>query len=422
MKSQWNDAEAKRWEDDAGSDPADRELALRVYTSRLLGREPDLVLHGGGNTSVKVVRPDADGADQRVIHVKGSGWDLATIQAPGLPGVWLEALFAARHVPDMSDEDMVTLLRSQLMDPDSPTPSVEALLHAFLPAAVVDHTHSAACLAVANQSNPEERAREIFGDELCIVPYVMPGFKLSLEADRIFREMGEGTTGLFLAKHGLFSFADDAKTSYERILRFTTMCEEYLAARGASIPTQEEGTAVADPLAHDTVAALGKVLGENRHFQDGAFFDLRTSKAIDAYLGLPNFDEVACRGTLTPDHVIRIKPRPIIGEASFGASDWEAQLADFATWYQGYFDRNAPNASEPKTILDLLPRVAAIKGLGILGIGRSQKEATIAADLAEQTARVLPSAEAIGSFEPLQEAELFEMEYWSLEQAKLAKK
>ncbi|NNU79887.1 class II aldolase [Halovulum dunhuangense] len=416
MKSFWNVSDAESWEAAAGPELADRELALRVYTSRLLGKEPDLVLHGGGNTSVKVVRDD-----RAVMHVKGSGWDLATIEAPGLPAVWLDPLIEARQAETMRDEDMVALLRAALLDESSPTPSVEALLHAYLPAKVVDHTHSAACLAIADQADGAERCREIFGNELCVVPYVMPGFQLSREADRIFRTYGEGTRGLFLVQHGLFSFGDDAKTSYERIIRFTTMCEAYLEARGAALAPQEEATAADDPTGHPAVAALHRVLSGTDRFSGGLHLDLRCSRAITTYLELPDLDDVACRGTATPDHVIRIKPRPVIGEAGFGTGDWQKAVEDFAAWYVAYFERHASRAHEPKTMLDPLPRVALIRGLGLVGIGTSGKEARIAADLAEQTARIVPSAEAIGRFEPLCEAELFEMEYWSLEQAKLTR-
>lgn len=211
MKSLWNDAEANRLRKAAGDDPAEQDLAMRVYTSKLIGQEPDLVLHGGGNTSVKTRRCDESGVEHDVIHVKGSGWDLATIEGPGLPAMWLGPLLEARKTSTMSDEEMVAFLRREMLDQSGPNPSVEALLHAFLPAKFVDHTHSCAALAIANQPDAAERAHEIFGDELSIVPYVMPGFKLSHAADQIFAEQGEGTSGQFLVNHGLFSFGDDAR-------------------------------------------------------------------------------------------------------------------------------------------------------------------------------------------------------------------
>ncbi|WP_460275041.1 class II aldolase/adducin family protein [Celeribacter sp. ULVN23_4] len=422
MKSLWDEAEAERLRRAAGDDPAEQDLAMRVYTSQLIGQEPDLVLHGGGNTSVKTRRRDESGAEHDVIHVKGSGWDLATIEGPGLPAMWLDPLLEARKTATMSDEEMVAFLRREMLDQSGPNPSVEALLHAFLPAKFVDHTHSCAALAIANQPDAAERAREIFGDELSIVPYVMPGFKLSHAADQIHVQEGAGTSGQFLVNHGLFSFGDDARTSYERILRYTTMCEEYLAAKGAALLPEEVGTKAQDPEAHPSVAALRDALKEWGFFADNLALDLRLSDANDRFLALEGLAEITGRGTATPDHVIRIKPRPVIGEATFGVEDWRAAIKDFAAWYEAYFNRNAPHADEPKTMLDPLPRVALIRGLGIVGIGRTPKEAGVAADLAEQTARIVLAAEGIGRFTPLNERDLFDMEYWSLEQAKLKPK
>lgn len=419
MQSHWNDAEAARIVKAAGTDAANQALALRVYTSQLIGQEQDLVLHGGGNTSVKVKRRDASGTERDIIHVKGSGWDLATIEAPGLPGMWLDPLLAARETLGMTDEGMVTFLRSEMLDQNGPTPSVEALLHAFLPQPYVDHTHSAAALVIANQPQAAKLAREIFGDRLCLVPYVMPGFKLSHTVDKIFRREGASSEGLFLNNHGLFSFGEDSKTSYERILRFTTMCEEYLTAQGAALAPPETGTKI--ETYPPAVLALGKALKEWDIFSGNLALDLRASPTIDCYLSLPNLEDIANRGTATPDHVIRIKPRPVLGAAGFSVADWSGAIQGYIDWYKAYFDRNAPHADEPKTMLDPLPRVALLRGCGIVGIGRNSKEAGVAADLAEQTARIVLSAEALEEFAPLSEAELFEMEYWSLEQAKLRK-
>ncbi|MGY6697146.1 MAG: class II aldolase/adducin family protein [Roseinatronobacter sp.] len=419
MQSLWNDAEAVEYAENAGSSGADRDLALRVYSSRLIGQDPELVLHGGGNTSVKTQRPDATGQMRDVLHVKGSGWDLATIEAAGIPAVWLAPLAQVADRMEMSDEDMVALLRSEMLDTSGPTPSVEALLHAFLPGKFVDHTHSCAALAIANQPDAADLAPKVFGPEICVIPYVMPGFKLSVAANRIFAEKGGDTTGLFLVNHGLFSQGPDARSSYEAILSLTTCCEDFLTAHGAALlPPKTQGR---DATLHDyaTLDALRAALEEWQDFSGGLALDLRYSAAIDKYLALPDLPEVSSRGTVTPDHVIRIKPRPLLGAVKYSRQDWKHALRDYADWYEAYFARNAARATETKTMLDPLPRVALIPGLGLVGIGKSAKEATIAADLAEQGARVVLSAEALGRFTPLSESDLFEMEYWSLEQAKL---
>ncbi|WP_333826361.1 class II aldolase/adducin family protein [Pararhodobacter sp.] len=419
MKSLWNEAEVDGLLAATGACGAERDLALRVYSSRLIGQEPELVLHGGGNTSVKTQRADAGGRLRDVLHVKGSGWDLGTIEEPGLPAVWLAPLLQVAGETAMRDEEMVALLRREMLDPTGPTPSVEALLHAFLPGKFVDHTHSCAALAIANQPDAAERALDIFGSELCVIPYVMPGFQLSVAANRLFAARGAEAAGLFLVNHGLFSQGPDARSAYEAIIRYTTQCEEHLAQHGAALvpPAAQQQDPARE--GHATLDALRTALSEWPVFSGGLALDLRYSAAIDQYLALPDLAGVCTRGTVTPDHVIRIKPRPVLGDEKFGLEDWQRAVRGFADWYEAYFHRNAARATEGKTMLDPLPRVALIRGLGLVGIGKTAKEAGIAADLAEQGARVVLSAEALGRFTPLSEGDLFDMEYWSLEQAKL---
>ena len=188
IKNNYKSSEAKSYVDQVGKDAADQELALRVYTSRIIGQNPDLVMHGGGNTSVKVERKDLFGNTKQVIHVKGSGWDLDTIQAPGLPGLWLDPLRELRNLDKLSDEDMVNIQRANLLDSSAPNPSVETLLHAFLPHKFVDHTHATQFLILANLPNAEEVCREIFGSRLAIVPYIMPGFALAKKAAEVYEE------------------------------------------------------------------------------------------------------------------------------------------------------------------------------------------------------------------------------------------
>ena len=368
MQSLWNDADAASWTRKRRSRPARRDLALRVYTSRLIGQEPDLVLHGGGNTSVKI-----DDGGRSILYVKGSGWDLATIEAPGLPGVSLEPLLAVRQGGRLSDPEMVSLLRRNMLDQSGPNPSVETLLHAFLPARYVDHTHSAAALAIANQPDAADLSREMFDARLVVVPYVMPGFDLAIAADRCFQDAhGEGE-GLFLVNHGLFAFHDDPRVSYERIIALTTACEDFLARRGAAL-APPEATRIADEGLRDRVlAALGAALRRHSVFAAGAAFDVRATGSIDTFLALPDFPEIVGRGTVTPDHVIRLKPKPLIGDATFSVEDWAREIDAFAADYAAYFDRNAAHADEPKIMLDPMPRWALVRGLGLVGIGRNRQ-------------------------------------------------
>ncbi|MDX8454264.1 class II aldolase/adducin family protein [Mesorhizobium sp. VK9D] len=413
MQSLWNDATANSWRARGKGNAAAEALALRVYTSQLLGREMDLVLHGGGNTSVKV-----EEERRRIIHVKGSGWDLATIEAPGLPSIVHEPLLATRKGPRLSDPEMVALLRKNMIDLSGPNPSVETLLHAFLPAAFVDHTHSAAALVIADQPNAAELAKEIFGKKLAIVPYVMPGFDLAIEAANCFDKVPD-CEGLFLVNHGLFSFHDDARTSYEAILAFTTACEDFIARHGAALRAPEANGPLDGAAKTDVLGKLAQALQAYPAFMKGVTFDVRSNASISEFLAIPDLEEVSGRGTITPDHVIRLKQKPVLGDVKFSAENWKRAVVRYVDDYTAYFSRHAPQAAEPKAMLDPLPRVALVRGLGVVGIGRNDKEARICADLAEQAARVIVAAEKLGRFTPIKENEFFDMEYWSLEQAKL---
>ncbi|KEP69391.1 short-chain dehydrogenase [Thioclava dalianensis] len=411
MQSRWNDADARKFAEAAEAAGQPAALGLRVYSSRLIGQDPDLVLHGGGNTSVKI--PDAPG--KQIIHVKGSGWDLGDIEAPGLPAMWLEPLLETRAIAHMSDEEMVAFLRRHLLDPTAPNPSVEALLHAYMPQAFVDHSHATAILALADQEDMEPVVREIYRGRVGFVPYVMPGYALSHACnDALARD--PKVEGLWLEKHGLFTFAETARDSYELMIEFVTAAEEFLAAKGIEVEAPQTNDA---PMPEELAAALIEALAAQGALGTAPAVDFRSTPAIRRYLGRENLAELAMRGTATPDHVIRIKPFPMILEAGDDAAAITRKLAEYADRYAAYFARNAPNASEPKTMLDPAPRVVLMPGVGLFGLGANDKASRIAGDLLEQTARIVNAAEDYGRFAPISEGELFDMEYWSLEQAKL---
>ncbi|MEJ7735734.1 MAG: class II aldolase/adducin family protein, partial [Polyangiaceae bacterium] len=243
MESLYRSSDAARFVADLASTWGE-ELAQRVYTSRLLGREPALVLHGGGNTSVKGRARQPFGQDSDVIWVKGSGWDLASIEPRGFPACRLAHLRRCCEEPAMSDERMVTELRGQMLDPQSPTPSVEALLHAFLPARFVDHTHADAVLSLVDQPDAAARVREALGEGVLFVPYVMPGFVLARAVLELWRALpaGDTPTAMVLEKHGIFTWGETALESYERMIAHVTRAERYLdehrsvASTGARSP------------------------------------------------------------------------------------------------------------------------------------------------------------------------------------------
>ena len=230
IENRWNDADARAMQDKAGSDPAARELALRVYTSRIIGSDPDLVMHGGGNTSLKAQAVDVYGDLVDVIHIKGSGWDLEVIEAAGLPAVRMAPLDRLRSLPALSDEAMVNVQRANLLDSAAPNPSVETLLHAWLPQTYVDHTHATAFLTLANLPEVAEATREIFGDRLTLVPYIMPGFALAKAAAEAYAANPQAE-GLLLVNHGHFTWGPDAKSSYDRLIAHTNEVEAWLADR-----------------------------------------------------------------------------------------------------------------------------------------------------------------------------------------------
>src|SRR5947199_2537685 len=230
MRSLWSDADAERTVERYAAAGIRRDLALRVYTTRLLGCEPKLVLHGGGNTSVKTVMKDLLDEEVEVLCVKGSGWDMAAIEPAGLPAVRLAPLRKLRGREALSDEEMVRVQRANLIDPGAPNPSVETLLHAFLPHKYVDHTHSTAVLSLADQPDAAERCADLYGRRMGLVPYIMPGFLLAKKAAEVF-EADPAVEGLVLLKHGIFTFSDTAQQAYERMIAAVSLAEERLMHR-----------------------------------------------------------------------------------------------------------------------------------------------------------------------------------------------
>ncbi len=421
VKNLWNEQDAQSFLDNAGPEEADRQLALRVYTSRLIGQDPDMVMHGGGNTSVKVKRANIFGDEIDVLHVKGSGWDLETIEAAGLPGVQIEPLNKLRELPALSDEDMVNLQRSNLLDSTSPNPSVETLLHAYIPHKFVDHTHATAMLALANMPNVEEVVKEIFGDKVALVPYIMPGFELAKVAADIF-DQNPNVEGLHLINHGHFTFGPDAKSSYELMVEHVSAVEAWFNARAAQPAAAPSSTISAKSILPKIRASLARAMKAHTGNQDQAapFLDLRANDQFLSFLTRDDLGDLAKRGVATPDHVIRTKGFPTI-IASDDQASVDAAIDAFVESYKAYFARQDARVSDKKTMLVPTPNLFWVPGLGLIGAGANASAARIAADLGTQTIQVMEWAEANSGFYPIKEDDLFDMEYWSLEQAKLGK-
>src|SRR3954451_18329046 len=260
MQSRWSQSDAQDFVTRYAAKGVNEDLALRTYTARLLGSDPRLVLHGGGNTSVKTRMRDVYGDEVPVLCVKGSGWDLATIEPAGHPAVRLEPLRRLRMLDALSDENMVSVLRANLLDSSAPNPSVETLLHAFLPHAFVDHTHSVAAIALADQPDAEAVCRRAFGRTVACVPYAMPGFRLAKLAAEVF-EADPEVEGLVLLKHGLFSFGATARESYERMIALVTAAERFIAERPAARPPAPARAAAEPPKLDEALPLLRGALG-----------------------------------------------------------------------------------------------------------------------------------------------------------------
>jgi rhamnose utilization protein RhaD (predicted bifunctional aldolase and dehydrogenase)/NAD(P)-dependent dehydrogenase (short-subunit alcohol dehydrogenase family) len=426
MKNLWNDAEAEKLVEHYAAKGVGRDLALRVYTTRLLGGDPRLVLHGGGNTSVKSRAVDLVGDEWDVLCVKGSGWDMGVIEPQGLPAVKLGPLLKARKLPKLSDEDMVALQRVNLLDPSSPNPSVETLLHAFLPHKFVDHTHSTAVLGLVDQENSEEICAKVYGKTFGFVPYIMPGFDLAKAAAEVF-EQDTSVIGLILDKHGIFTFGDTAKEAYTRMIDAVTAAEDFIAKSAKAAPAKAAlpaKVASAAEIASTVRGAVAVDKGEGRF--DRMISDFRVSDTILDFLSSSKLGELAARGVSTPDLSIRIKtgpmplPAPVSGKLGDYRKVVKDHVAQFASDYRAYFETNDALDDVKRTMLDQMPRLSLVPGVGMFGHGRTLKDARIASDVGEMWIEAVKGAEAIGNFLPLSKADLFPLEYWSLEQAKLA--
>jgi rhamnose utilization protein RhaD (predicted bifunctional aldolase and dehydrogenase)/NAD(P)-dependent dehydrogenase (short-subunit alcohol dehydrogenase family) len=429
MKSAWVDSDARRAVDHWAKTGIGADLAQRVYSTRLLGRDPKLVLHGGGNTSVKTRVKDLADEDTEVLCVKGSGWDMASIEPAGMPAVRLASLRSLRTRAALPDEEMVRVQRAALIDPQAPNPSVEALLHAFLPHKFVDHTHATAILSLIDQADSEALCRETFGSRVGFVPYIMPGFALAKKAAEVF-EKNPAVEGLILDKHGIFTFGDDAHEAYERMIEFVTLAEDRLRKKGnvkfasVRLPARMAPATDVAPIIRGA-CALHDAFGEGAHGR--RILDFRCSDMILNYVNGKDIARYARAGLITPDHVIRTGPWPLIvpapeaGRLDDFRNAVQQAARGFNKDYTAYFARQKARANGAP-MHDPLPRVVLVPGLGLFGLGANANNAKIAADVAEAAVEGISGAEAIGEFKSISEADMFDVEYWPLELAKLGQR
>ena len=400
MKNLWSDADSTSF---------DGDLALRVYTSRLLGKDPTLVLHGGGNTSVKITESNIVGNQEEILYVKGSGWDLEFIEKAGFSPVRMNHMLSLAKLDTLSDPQMVNELKTQLTNATSPTPSVETILHAILPFKYVDHTHSDAVVTVTNTLEGEDRIREIYGERVVIIPYVMPGFDLAKDVARIFSEQSsDKTEGMVLMNHGIFSFGDSAKESYDRMISLVNEAENYLIKKNAWDIEKPEANFEQKNISNQVAELRQKI---SLTIGKPVLMHLTNSLLGFNFCNKKDVKKIATKGPLTPDHVIRTKRIPIIGR----------DINKYNEEYASYFNKNEINSKARKKMLDPAPRVILDKEFGLCAVGKNMSEIGIISDIYEHTIESILRAEKLGGFEALPAKDIFDLEYWDLEQAKLLK-
>jgi len=399
MKSLWNDTEAAQFQGPLGP---------RVYSSRLLGGDKSLVLHGGGNTSVKLRDRNLFGEEEDVLYVKGSGWDLETIEATGFVPVALGYMRRLAALPALSDVQMMNELATHTLRAGAPAPSVETLMHAILSDKYVDHTHADAVLAVSNSPDGASRAREIYRERAIVLPYVMAGFQLSAQCARAVASLkGSKAVGMVLLSHGVVSWGADARESYERMIELVTLAERYLEKRKAWVLSVPQ---VASPAFHRReLAALRSEVSRTAGFP--LLARANASPSALAFARHAEVGRISQGGPATPDHALLTKPVPMLGR----------DVSGFVAFYEKYFQENVKGAKEPKTILDPAPRLALDPELGLVSFGRTAKQSRVAEELYEHTIDTILRAEALGGWRALERRHIFDIEYWDLEQAKLKK-
>ena len=379
MKSGWVDRDAETIIAQGAKSGIDRDFALRIYTTRLLGRDPKLVLHGGGNTSLKQVMPDRLGEEAEVLRIKATGADMAVGRRRRNAGGSARAVAQAAPAHRYRRRRTGRHRARSLIDPAAANPSVEVMLHAFLPHKFIDHTHATAVLSVIDQPDGERKCAEVFAGRLAFVPYVMPGFGLAKKAIEVFERAGP-VEGLILGKHGIVTFGTTAREAYERMIEMVSLAETFIAQRRKSA-----ATAASAPRKHAELAAVAPIVrgacSEKDKTIEGAWrrlvVEFRATDAVLAFVNGRDLARLSQAGVVTPDHTIRTKNWPLVlpaaepGKLADFSRAVHDGVAHFAERYHRYFQQHNARAGGIKRQLDPLPRVVMVPGLGLFGLGRT---------------------------------------------------
>ena len=421
MKNLWNFKTSRDYIVNFKKFGVNQDLALRIYTTHLIGGEKKLVLHGGGNTSVKYFYTDIFNRKNRAIFVKGSGWNMANLNHQGMPGLKLEPLLKTISFKKMTDENMVNYLRLNLLDSNSPNPSVETLLHAFLPHKYIDHTHSNAILSLVNLKESIFLIKKIFGKKLAIVPYIMPGFQLAKLSYEIYNK-DKDVEGMLLLNHGIFTFGESAKQSYDRMIKYVTIAENYIKKNKKKYSIIKFNNL---KTSNDIPVLCRKIFNQidNKKW----IIKLNSSNEDKEFTLRKDINILFNKGPVTPDHVIRIKSQPLIislkdlNKISLYSHNLKKLIINFCKNYNKYFLQFKKEVKNSK-ITDTLPRIIILQGIGFLSIGRNSYEEKISKDIFNSMKQTILDSYKIGNFSSISKKEIFKMEYWPLERAKLNNK
>ncbi len=419
MQNLWNEQQAQH----IISAKIHTDLALRVYSSRLLGQDKSLVLHGGGNTSVKIEEINIVGETETILYVKGSGWDLETIEAQGYAPVRMAHLLKLAQLKTLSDAQMVNELKTHLTRANAPSPSVETILHALLPYKYVDHTHADAVVSITNTKDGMARIKALYGDKVVVIPYVMPGFDLARCCAELYPQQSSSQTiGMVLMNHGIFSFGDTAQESYNRMIELVVMAENYLEQHNAWNITKnkKEVSLETNNLDILSIAQLRQEL--STHLKQALIVHQHRDTQTLTFANHKQVNKISQQGPATPDHVIRTKQLPMLGETA--NNTLSHQLTDYINAYSEYFKQGsiAPADGQKKTMLDPLPRIILDTKGGLFTLAKNIKEAYIIRDIYQHTIDIILRATQLcpdSGFQALPSQNIFDVEYWELEQAKL---